>query len=316
MIVYAVNVHTGGGQVLLDEVITGKPFGSISTLFVDSRFNSSEALKLGLSVKSIAPSFWARLTAERALHKLARAQPKEEILFFGNLPPLKRIPNHSILYLQNCFLLKPIPIPTDNLKTYLRILIERYWVRFFIRNIDQVLVQTNWMLELFNLNYSGIKVQVRPFIHSLPSINSTHREYDFICVTSLSNHKNLKTVLGALHILDLQIKQKCRICLVIDAKENSKISHLVKSFSNIEVDIFYSLSQERLRLLYVQAKWCIIASSYESFCLPLHEAHFYGCKILALETPFATESKKVDLLYEKNDVLTLSHLLKKVLDSL
>jgi len=212
-------------------------------------------------------------------------------------------------------LLKPTPIPSDNLKTYLRILIERYWIRFFIRNVDLVLVQTNWMLDLVHSNYPEVTVQVKPFFHSLPTVNATPRSYDFICVTSLSNHKNLKTVLGAFNILDNQAQQKCRICLVIDGSENLKVSLLVKSFSNIEVDIFYSLSQERLRLLYAQARWCIVASSYESFCLPLHEAHFYGCKILALETPFAYESKKVDLFYNKNDALTLSHLLKKVLDS-
>lgn len=308
MIVYAVNVHTGGGKVLLDELLEGNTFGPISTLFVDTRFNYQRAQELGIEIHKVEPKLRSRFNAETTLKKIASMRPSENVLFFGNLPPLKRIQNKSILYLQNCFLLSPIPLPKDSIKVFFRTILERLWLKFFLKNIDEVWVQTNWMIKLFKSLFPGIEIFLKPFSPILQPIPRQQPQYDFISVTSLSGHKNLDTFLKALKILDKSFKRKISVMLVLDSKfVPAEMARL--QFTNITISIKNSVTRHELGQLYACSQASVITSSYESFCLPLYESAFYGTPVIALDTPFARESGAVTTYYALNEPEVLADVL-------
>ena len=268
MIVYAVNVHTGGGKVLIDELIEGHPWGSVSYLFVDSRYNGDKARQLGIQVTAVSPNPIARLKAEFLLQNIAACNPSETILFFGNLPPFKRLKNKSILFLQNCFLLHPVPLPKDSLKVIIRTLFERFWINLFIKSVDEVWVQTNWMFQLFKSQFPMIPLFLKPLQLRLQMISEQKRDIDVISVTSFSRHKNLNVLIDALEILDRSLKSRIIVVIVLDSKDSyEKLEE--KHYLNIELSIKNSISREELGHLYARSKLSVITSSFESYCLPL-----------------------------------------------
>jgi glycosyltransferase involved in cell wall biosynthesis len=310
MIIYAVNVHTGGGKVLLDELIAYNTFGPVTHLFVDSRYKNPLLASGNIRVTLVAPNILARFRAEKQMQEIAAQSPQEEVLFFGNLPPLQPIKNKAILYLQSCFLLARVPMPKDSRKLYLRTLFERLWLRLGIKNINEVWVQTKWMQELVRSQFPSVKVAVKPFCPTLPKIEQVEKLFDFISVTSFSRHKNLPTLMNALTLLDEQLSTPVNFLLVLDG-ENRLSPTQVFGFKNINLNVETKVTRDQLAKLYAQTKTCIVTSSLESFCLPLYEAAFYKLNILAYDTPFARECEGVTAFYKTNSPAGLAAALKK-----
>jgi glycosyltransferase involved in cell wall biosynthesis len=310
MIVYAVNIHTGGGKVLLDELIEGRPFGKISLLFVDKRYDCIRAEQLGIQVVRVEPRISSRQASQKSLHQLAEKNPQETILFFGNLPPSIKFSNRSVLYLQNCFLFNAIPAPKSPIKTFIRILLERLWLRLFIHNIDAIWVQTSWMAQLTQETFPGKVVSLKPFLPQLPAPDSQiEKIYDFISVTSLSPHKNFQTLIEALKLLDLKIKTRLRVALVLDSETpEQKIQ-----FQNIDLLIINRLSREELFKLYQQSRVAVVTSSFESFCLPLHEALHFQTRLLCLNAPYIQDVRTQVPVYEENSPVSLYNALLSTL---
>src|SRR5690606_27667118 len=110
-------------------------------------------------------------------------------------------PVNTTLFLQNAFLLPTQSLKEiGNLKSYLRIMVERFVFKNFIKNIDVIEVQTKWMKDELKKWDHKLEVKVIP---TPPKINytpksSTEKFYDIISVTSLQPHKRLNDLLEAL----------------------------------------------------------------------------------------------------------------------
>src|SRR5579863_1029945 len=88
LIIHAPNVHTGGGRVLLAELLSSlSPFARGAAI-LDRRLQPPPNLPREMDVRQICPSLWARLWAERYLARISNDNTR--ILCFGNLPPLTR----------------------------------------------------------------------------------------------------------------------------------------------------------------------------------------------------------------------------------
>ena len=72
------------------------------------------------------------------------------IIFFSNLPPIFKLKAKVTLFLQNRYLVDDFPLSGFNLKSKLRLVIERFWFRFFKKNVDNFVVQTKTMKRLLN----------------------------------------------------------------------------------------------------------------------------------------------------------------------
>ncbi len=294
MIIYATNIHAGGGKILLDEVLKNQKLGPISAVFIDVRYQLPSTVDLStISVFRIKPRLISRWNAELKLKKYAAQYPNEQVLCFGNLPPFFRLKNHVLLFLQNAFLLSVIPIPKDKIQVFLRYTYERIWLRLFAKNIDQVLVQTKWMLKNLPMNLKP-KAKVQVILPSLPQPEPIAKKYLFISVTGSEKHKNLSSLLQALNQTDLQ---NHRVAIITAAPYLNTQSKNIDFFSNI--------SRAELYKLYQQSKCLIMTSEIESFCLPLYEAKHFGLDIIATDAEFTKEATSTSYLVPKISVNAL-----------
>lgn len=281
MIIHATNIHTGGGKVLLDEILRGEIFGPCTVALLDERYAIPADGSCGQVVR-VAPSLFSRLRSEWELRRLSRAMPAEDVLCFGNLPPLFRLRSNTILFLQNAFLLPAFAAPRDSLKTFLRIVYEKAWFRLFARHADRILVQTRWMRDRLPPGLQG-KAEIRVILPRLPDRRrDATREYLFLAVTGNERHKRLDLLLDALRRVDLKGH---RVAIVSSGRCAYPLTGLEAS-----VDLHQGLSREQVLDLYQKSRCLVMTSEIESFCLPLYEARHFGLDVIAPGCGFVLEA--------------------------
>ena len=134
MIIYTVNIHTSKGKVLLDELILNQRFGKITAAFLDARYVLP--CEVDFPVFTSRSKIWERFKSELSLHRFLKTQnltselAREQVLFFGNIPPFFKPRVTSLLYLQNCFLTRQVPLPKDSFKEMLRNWVESILLKF------------------------------------------------------------------------------------------------------------------------------------------------------------------------------------------
>lgn len=299
MIVYAPNVHTGGGKVLLDELLENEPFGKVSALFCDERYEVPQKfIQRKLPVFKVFPTLADRFRAEFKLKRYCGQNESESVLFFGNLPPLLFKPLQAILYLQNCFLLPKIPIISDSFKVRIRLRIERIILRLFYRNVSEIWVQSQWMVTEVKKMSANIKVEKKPIIPHLPILSNLPKAYDFITVSSLSKHKRFDFFLEALRLLDLNLKKPICVLAVLDSKDTVDIASI--GLRNIRLEIRNTITREELYQNYARSRISVITSTLESFCLPVYESIHFGLKVLAPDRAYILDVKNEVIIFEDN----------------
>lgn len=283
MIIYAVNVHTGGGKVLLDEILRTHEFGRCTVLFVDERYRvPDDATVRDTRIVRVPPRLLRRWQAEWELRRVSRAMPSEEVLCFGNLPPVFRLPSRTILFLQNAFLLPGIAAPRDSLKTFLRCSYEKTWFRAFVSNADEIQVQTNWMRERLPPRLRA-KAAIRVIMPTLPAPRAgVAKRYLFLAVSGHERHKNLNVLLQALRQVDLGGN---RVAIVTGSPGAGAPPGLENS-----IDFHHGLSRDAVLALYEESRCLVMTSEIESFCLPLYEARHFGLDVIATRSGFVTEA--------------------------
>lgn len=291
MILYAININSGGGKVLLDELLTRAPFGRFSVLFIDERYHlPSEFSTKDCRILKIKPNIAQRWKAERTLKKISSENPELNVFCFGNLPPAITPCSKTIVYLQNAFLLDQVPIPKDSFKVFLRNLYERLWFKLFIKNADEIWVQIQWMKDSLPIKLRD-KTKLKPFLPTFPPrLSGELKIYEFVAVTGSLRHKNLIHLLKGIKLAGIKNKK----FLIITEELSSEMQALVQEIQESLIDLEVKINVPRNEVLkrISQSKCMIITSQLESFCLPLHEAIHYGLDIIAGNFPFISEYVK------------------------
>jgi hypothetical protein len=122
VIIYAPNVHKGGGLVLLNELINGSTNDSIFAI-LDSRAKNQIILPSNYEIKWVYPTFISRAIAEIVLW--LNSNVNKTVLCFHGLPPVMRTRGRVIVFLQNKNLICKNDIKYFKLWSYLRVKIER-----------------------------------------------------------------------------------------------------------------------------------------------------------------------------------------------
>ena len=275
MIIHAVSIHSGGGKVLLDQIITENPLGPISELICDSRYELPNNYQSNIRLHRISPSLFSRWKAEFLLKSLCREHANSNVLCFSNLPPALKLKNHVILYLQNALLLPGNNLYTDSLKTRLRLYYEKLWLKFFWSNINEVWVQTSWMKNELQ-KISNIPVILRPILLNLPVKKPNVKKYDFLTVSGFASHKRLIELLKAWSL----VKSGPSLLVITDTPSQKKIVEIEKLKLN-NVTFRYGVTREDIFNHYEESQCLIITSKIESYCLPIYEALHFGLKVIA-----------------------------------
>ena len=155
ILVSAYSCHEGGGKTLLIDLLDALNIHGNGICYIDTRLELNKSYP-NIKFRKFRPKLISRLQAEYLIYK--EKKTNDILLCFGNLPPLIKSNSNTYIFLQNRFLIDKTISIKSNLKTFIRLFIERIW--FKCRKSDQYtyIVQTPSMsaelLKVFNSSLS------------------------------------------------------------------------------------------------------------------------------------------------------------------
>jgi hypothetical protein len=139
LFVYAINVHQGGGAVLLCDLLRAIPPEAEAVVNVDARVGVPADLRDHVRIEGVEPTLLGRFAAERRL--AGTVSPDDRVLCFGNQPPLFRLHGEAVVFLQNRYLVDPCaPLGTLPLKPRVRLRLLRAWLHSLRLNASRYMV--------------------------------------------------------------------------------------------------------------------------------------------------------------------------------
>jgi len=286
IIIYASNIHTGGGKVLLEALL--KSLKMTAVLFSDARLKLDESLSENIQNLSVKASVFNRLKNEFELRR--RARDAKKVLCFGNLPPLFPLATKTDLFFQNTILLKKyskIPFPWS---ARLKHAVERAWLRWGLRHIEKVYVQSSVVRDEFMEEFPKAWVVVAPFCENFARKNpAPPPEFDFIYVASGDPHKNHRRLLSAWQLLaEKNIYPSLALTLSVHSWELLGLASSLQK-KGLKISNHPDISHEQVMNLYSRSRALIFPSITESFGIPLLEANSLGLPIIAGELDYVRE---------------------------
>jgi glycosyltransferase involved in cell wall biosynthesis len=297
-VLYAPNVHTGGGFVLLRALLMAWPNISPLTLFLDRRAYAQLTLPQDAKVFWVTASVGSRLNAEFNLRKAVGIG--DTVLCFHGLPPLLSSDAHIILFIQNRLFLEQYPLQHFKLKTHVRLIVERLIGRIFRSRVSECIVQTpsmqrsviNWYGEAGSMISTPL-VRVMPFVDKFPGLlpcSNLQPEWDFVYVADGEAHKNHRNLLEAWELL-AEEGLRPSLALTLSKRDEALCREIEDASAQNDLYIrnLGQLSRGDVMVLYTKARAMIFPSTLESFGLPLVEANFMGLPIISSELDYVRD---------------------------
>jgi glycosyltransferase involved in cell wall biosynthesis len=288
IIISAYNIHNGGGEVLLKELLTSIDPNYAIHAFLDNRINIDSQLNNALSITRVKSSLIGRLKAELSIKKLSKTH--SSLFCFGNLPPLIKSNIKTTIYLQNKYLISKKFVCWVDFKTVLRTLSEKIWFEIKKSRKYTYLVQTETMKQAF-INNQGPKfnVEVFGFSPKIVSKNAKVKKSDnFLYIASDEPHKNHKKLIDAWVLLSKESMYPKLTLVINEGKVSKEIKKMSKKF-NLNINLIHNIEREKIIGLYQESKALIYPSLMESFGLPLLEADNLGLPIIASEKDYVRD---------------------------
>jgi glycosyltransferase involved in cell wall biosynthesis len=319
LIIHAPNIHQGGGAVLLREILASIPYDCLLFLQVDARFILPADIHPNLRVIRFSRTFLARFRAEVSLFKIVCQG--DHVLCFGNLPPLFKLKSRPAVFLQNRYLVdKHSPVLALPLRARLRLYAEKLWLKLFIRNAGQLIVQTYTMQTLAQ-EFLGGNVMCLPFIpngikHSGQPLNKpVKRKFDFVYVASSEAHKNHLNLIKAWKLLFAEGLSPSLAVTLSRELDPDLCAHLEKEVGcGLNIYNLGILAHEDLLAIYHQSGALIYPSFFESFGLPLLEAKQLGLAVLAPELDYVRDVIDPDETFDSNSPLSIMRAVRRHLE--
>lgn len=171
LIIFAPNVRSDGGMVLLRELMESCPFTNTCWLLPDA--DELKDIQIDLEKRhAFKAGLLARLSAEYFLYRICDKDDK--VLMFNGSAPLFPIKASVFVYLQNVLLLNDREFDYE-ISSRVRIFIERFLLRFRATTVSSFFVQTETMGIILKKFLGKQYLQHKP-IMILPFIKSCHVE--------------------------------------------------------------------------------------------------------------------------------------------
>lgn len=313
LILYAPNVHTGGGLVLLRALLEELPAGQALCAILDRRAIGSLTLPEGIEVSWVDATLASRFSAERLLDRWG--QSGGTIFCFHGLPPLFRSRARVVLFQQNRLLLGLMRLRDFPLRTALRVAAERWISRTFRKNVDAYIVQTPSMARALNAWHGNApQVTVLPFGKPASQCPAAQPEWDFIYVSDGLPHKNHQRLFEAWELLAAEgIKPRLAVTLgPRDAALVERLNALVNRTSVRIVNLGH-IDHAAVFRLYASARALVFPSLGESFGLPLIEAKQMNLPILAPELDYVRDVCEPDQTFDGSSAISIARAVRRFL---
>lgn len=316
LFVHAINVHQGGGAVLLCDLLRAIPPDIEAVVHVDARMGVPADLPDHVCVQRVEPTLSGRFAAECCL--AAKVALDDQVLCFGNLPPLFRLRGEVLVFLQNRYLVDPqAPLGALPIKLRARLWLERVWLRGRRFNASRYIVQTPSMQRLA-AQQLGVPVSCAPFVPVaiLGEVGGrTGQLFDFLYVASGEAHKNHAVLIDAWDMLAEEgFFPSLALTLAPEAAPAlcSRVAQAAARglcIQNIGV-----LPHDRLLATYRASGALIYPSSFESFGLPLIEARQAGLPVLAPELDYVRDVTDPDETFDPRSPISIARAVRRHLE--
>ena len=295
LIIHAPNINSGGGKTLLVALL--KHLVEPVILQIDDRFDIDLKPDKYTKIIRVRPSLFSRLAAEVRLLRLCK--PGDKLLCFGNLPPLLAVPASVTVYVQNRYLVDPKAIKFELSRQAFKVLIEKMWLKVFIRN-SSIFVQTQTM-KLLTEKSLKTPVRIMPFFPTDFEIKRRKAKpnYDYLYVATGERHKNHRRLINAWLLLaskNMYPSLRLTLCKIKDSTLVNWIEQQARAHQlNI---VMQPVSQEKIADLYAESGALIYPSLFESFGLPLLEAKANNLPVLASECDYVRDVVEPDYTFD------------------
>lgn len=318
--IHATNVHQGGGRSLLEALLGALHDKAEFVLSLDDRMPTPRDMGNNVQIKRIKPSVLQRLDAERWLAR--RVAPEDIVLCFGNLPPLFKLRGHTVVFVQNRYLIDDVKLNGFPLRVRLRLVMERLWLSRKMANASEFVVQTPTMKRLLEIKTRGrVPVRVLPFVaqpngyvRSMPQQKvQKENNCDFVYVASGEPHKNHRQLIEAW----CQLAEEGlfpSLCLTLDETSFAGLCHeieVMRQRYGLKVKNAGGLSHQDVLALYKKAGASIYPSTFESFGLPLIEARQAGLPVLASELDYVRDVLDPEQTFDPESSISIARAVKR-----
>lgn len=316
LLLYAPNVHTGGGAVLLQSLLQVWPHDLPLVAWLDARVKARLHLSANAQVEWVKPSFGSRLRAEYTL--AMQAASDDRLLCFHGLPPL--LPNKAevLIFQQNRNYLGLVPLNSFAWRTRQRLRFEQTVARLFRHRCASYWVQTPSMARELQKWFGDQPVSIRVFpfsppMESVPCSDSAH--WDFIYVADGEAHKNHRCLVEAWVILARQ-GLKPSLALTLHDRDATLLAwvHQQTTEHGLRISNLGRIPHAKLLLLYGQSQALVFPSISESFGLPLIEARKVGLPIVASELDFVRDVCEPVHTFDPHSPVSIARAIRRFLD--
>ncbi len=291
VIVYAPNIHQGGGKVLLLPIVESLKSNPDVLFILDERLFPVQAWPDIRNLVKVSPTLRARICLEWKLRSWVRGSVK--LLCMGNLPPLFADQGKQVLFVQNRYLIDTVSIEHFSWPTRIRIGMERWWLKSRAHRVSRFVVQTETMAVLLKKRLHK-NAATLPFTGIFEAGDVQQREtyrYDYIYVASGEPHKNHRSLIKAW--IELAGKGFFpKLCLTLDQDRFPEICRWIQQqieHCGLRVFIIGECQHSDVATLYQCSRALIYPSRFESFGLPLIEAAMLKMPVLASDASYVTD---------------------------
>ena len=292
MKIIAPNVRDGGGVGLLTYLLE---YASDRSMKIkEIHIDSSVKIEQHLSQKIVRHSnfltkFFVYLIGKR------------NSLYFGNLPPITPAKG-SAVYMHNPYIVMDwTELFSCSHKLIFKYLLQKLYFKYFIRNVDLVICQTESMQLKLEKLISNKKVLIIPFYDrkNKKYVKSKKSKFD-LCYTSLCHaHKNHSNLFKAFKILSDK-KIKINVALTIDQK-GEKFLPIIDEINNegyVQIQNFGLIDKKSIDMVYNCSRALIFPSFQETLGLPLIEAADAKLYILASDLPYVYDIVEPTIVFD------------------
>ena len=320
-VLYAPNVHTGGGFVLLSALLAVWPPGRELRAFLDARTEGRLELPSTARVTWVAPRIVARLKAEFLAWRVVG--DKGTIFCFHGLPPLFPLCGRVVVLVQNRLLIESGQLAQYPPRVQIRLMIERLWSRMLRGRCSRYIVQTPSMEKLARQTFGEtVEISVLPFapinkVAQNRSAAAIDQKFDFVYIASGDAHKNHGNLIQAWRLL-AEVGIRPSLALTLDVNSCPILCRQIDELrANYGLDItnLGQLHSSDIASLYGSSSALIFPSSCESFGLPLIEASQYGLPILASELDYVRDVVEPVETFDPASPLSIARAVRRFLGS-
>lgn len=317
VVIYAPNVHTGGGYVLLKALLLSFDSTLPLILFLDDRVALDCPLQRVSTLFRVKATLFGRISAGIKLKTVCK---ENDLVFcFHGLPPVLAASGRIVVFLQNRLYLSAGLPKSLAFKVAIRLRYERFVGRAFQYKVSEYIVQTPTMARELRIRYrTSCSVRVLPFAEPQISNISNSVEaptWDFIYVADGVAHKNHMLLLEAWRILANE-GIKPRLALTLGSRDRHLISHVkvMHDNCNVHVENLGHLDHHEVLSLYRKCTALIFPSTSESFGLPLIEASACNLPIIAGELDFVRDVCRPVQTFDPFSAVSIARAVKRFLE--